>query len=229
VTGAAAVVATAATIAAAVFAYGAYTAALETVSETRRQADIAQHALVASTRARLKLTAVKDITATRREGCPTVLFQVDAAYRNFGQSPAQNIFLRWDVRVLGAGLPPREFCERAKGRVGEHSFEVVFPQNDEGGMTYTFEISLDEINAQAAEVAALQPDEPVELGIVGCLTYRSAGGNEVHVTGFSGELDLADAARAGESGHATAYDAIVESDGPVEIGVHLTTRGAWAD
>ncbi len=229
VTGAASILATGATCFAAWFAWGAYTAALNAVSETRRQADIAQDALVASTRARLKITSVESVTAKRREGDPAVRFQATAAYRNFGQSPAQNIFLTLRANVTGAEPPPEDACEEDKATVNAYSAEVVFPQNDEGGGTYSAEMPVGDLIAQAAAVRAAQPEVPLKLSLIGCLTYRSAGGGAVHVTGFASELGLADADNGDGSGDAPAYKNIVEGDGPFSVKLTLTPVSAWAD
>ncbi len=229
VTGAASILATGATCFAAWFAWGAYTAALNAVSETRRQADIAQDALVASTRARLKITSIKDITATRPEGGRVAWFWAEAAYKNFGQSPAQNIFLSLRVFVVGAGPFPTGTCEDAKALAGGHSFEVVFPQSDEGGSGFGAQVPIGRLEAGAAEVRAVQPDAPVYLGMTGCLTYQSANSGAGYVTGFSGDLHLADTGTADGQVYRPAYDAIVDADGPIEVGLQLKTLSAWTD
>lgn len=230
VTGAASIFATGATCFAAWFAWGAYEAALQSVAETRRQANTAQEQLVASTRARLKITSVEKITATKAEGSPVAWFNADATYKNFGQNPAQNIFLSLHVFVVGAGPSPTKTCDRDKARAGRFSFEIVFPQSDEGGSGYGAQVPLDELEAQAAAVRAIQPDITAYLGIIGCLTYKSANSDAVHVTGFDGTLHLADAdPPANDRGYTLAYDVIVEGDGPVKVGLKLNTEGAWAD
>lgn len=84
-----------------------------------------------------------------------------------------------------------------------------------------------------AQDRAVQPAAPVYLGMIGCLTYRSAGSGTVYVTGFSGDLHLADTAPADGQVYRPAYDAIVGADGPVKVGLKLglklKTLGAWTD
>jgi hypothetical protein len=219
----------AATVAAAAFAFLAYTAAWDAVSETRRQADIAQEALVASTRARLKLTSIKDARVGPVEGVPLTLLSVVAAYKNFGQSPAQNIFLTLRVFVVGTGPSPRETCEREKAEVGDHSFEIVFPQDEEGNQMYGAPVLPDELEAQAAEARVARPGVPVELAMVGCLTYRSTNSSVVYVTGIYGELRLAEAEPADERGRRSTYKAIVDGGGSASVGLKLQALSAWAD
>lgn len=229
VTGAAAVAATVGTVAAAIFAYGAYEAALGSAAEAKRQADIAQRALVASTRALLKITSIENVTATKAEGIPVAWFNATATYKNFGQSPAQNIFLSLHVFVLGAGPSPTRACERDKAGTNRYSDAVVFPQGDEGSNNYGAQIALDNLKAEAAEVRAVQPEAPVYLGVIGCLTYRSASSEAVYVTGFSGSLHLADAEVADNRDYVPAYDTIVETDYSMEVRLKLNTDGAWAN
>lgn len=126
------------------------------------------------------------------------------------------------AHVTGAEPPPQDICEQDKADVGSSSAEIVFPQNDEGSRDYFAEVSVNDLVAQAAAIRTAQPDVPVQLNIIGCLTYRSAGGATVHVTGFGSELGLADA-------DTPAYDAVVGSDGPVDAKLTLTPVSAWAD
>jgi hypothetical protein len=224
-------VSAAATVAAAGFAYGAYTAALDAVAETRRQADIAQDALVASTRARLKLTSIKDVRVGPLEvgGVSVPLLSVAAAYKNFGQSPAQNIFLFMRVFVIGTGPSPRETCERQKAKASDHSFEIVFPQEEEGNKMYGIPVLPDELEAQAAEARVARPGLPVELAVVGCLMYRSTNSDTVYVTGIHGELRLADAAPGGRRGRPSTFKAVVDAGGSAGVGLKLHALSAWAD
>lgn len=232
-TGSAAVLATVGTLAAAGFAAGAYNAAVQSVAETRRQADTAQEQLVASTRARLKITSIKDMRVGPVEvagtGVSLTMLSVVAAYKNFGQSPAQNIFLFMRVFVIGTGPSPRETCERQKAKASDHSLEIVFPQDEEGGKMYGIPVLPDELEAQAAEARAARPGLPVELAVVGCLTYRSTNSDAVHVTGIHGELHRADAAPAGRRGRPSTFKAVVDAGGSAAVGLKLHALGAWAD
>lgn len=231
VTGVAAILATGATAAAALFAYWAYQASWEAVGETRRQADIAQAALVASTRARLKITSIKDVRVgpLSAGGVSVPLLRVVAAYKNFGQSPAQNIFLSLRVFVADTGPSPRETCENMKAEPGDASFEIVFPQDEEGDKIYGVGVSPGELEAQAAEARDARPGLPASLALVGCLTYRSTNSDAVYVTGIHGELGLAVAEPAHERGRRSAYEAIIEGGESASVGLVLHPLSAWAD
>jgi hypothetical protein len=146
--------AAAATGFAAWFAYWAYDAALqsvvaaqETVAETRRQANIAQDALVASTRARLKITSITGISAIRAEDSPAAWFHFKPAYRNFGQTPAQDISFLPHVFVVGSrdGPSPKRACEEDKSRFRMPFTEIVFPQEEADDPGIGIQIALREL------------------------------------------------------------------------------------
>lgn len=225
------IAATAATGFAAWFAYGAYEAALKSVVETRRQADIAQQTLVATTRARLKLTAISDARVTRGSEIPLAWFTFKPAFKNFGQTPAQNITFSAHVFVIGTGegLPARAICENEKARGGMSSGELVFPQEDGGENMFGTQVSLSQLVTQAAIIEEIQPSGTVYLGVVGCLLYQTIGSSTVYVTGLSGDLHPAQQASSDPEDYVPVYDLIVGSNPPVRIDMKISNLRAWAD
>ena len=201
----------------------------QTVEETKRQADIAQDALVAATRARLKVTAITNVLVTRLPSSGAGRFHFKPTYKNFGQSPAQDIFFSPHVFVVGAGPPPKRTCEGDKGRFEGASTEIVFPQ-DEGGQQQTgVQIQLNDIEAQAAKVRAIQPTATIYLGIIGCLTYRSTGSDDIHVTGFEGGLHPLDKKDAEQWSYISLYDVLMDGGGPMNTEIQVKVLSAWAD
>lgn len=231
ITGTAAVLATVGTLAAAAFAYGAYDAALESVAEARRQADIAQQTLVASTRARLKLTAITDARATRSTDFPVAWFTFKPTFKNFGQTPAQNIAFSTHVFVIGTGegQPARDICEGEKTRDRMSSGELAFPQEEGGESMFGIQMPISDLTSQAAKIEEIQTSATIYLGVVGCLTYQTIGSPTVYVTGFSGDLHLAQQASSDPADYVPVYDMLIGSSPPVRIEMKISNLRAWAD
>lgn len=223
VTSIAAVLATVGTLAAASFAAGAYLAALD-------QARIARDALVASTRARLKITDMEGAAAIRSVDATVAWFNFKAAYTNFGQSPAQRLVFIPEVFVAGSGVSAKEICDRYRAEMRVFSSEIVFPQDKGGGGWISTQMPLRKLEASAAKARAPDASGPVYLSVVGCLIYRStADGAAVHVTGLVGDLHPADEAISYGENYVSVYNIFTNASGPVEIGLRIRTMDAWAD
>lgn len=206
-------------------------ASFDAVREARRQADIAEQALVASTRARLKLASVTGISARRLSGVipgvRVVWFDVSVAYKNFGQTPAQNISFVFHVFVLGAGPSPTKTCENGKlHRSSSLSKVVVFPQDQVDGGRISFQVPMHELEAQAAHVIAVNSLHRPYLGVVGCLSYKSAGSDSIYVTGFAGDIYRPD---AGGSEKLMLYDTLIQGSAPIHVKTEIRVSSAWAD
>jgi hypothetical protein len=210
------------------------------MNKARRQADTAQDALLASTRARLKIVSIEDDSvargdfsvATRGDIPDVVWFNFEPHYKNYGLAPAQDIDFSPRIFVVGTGLAPS--CqERAGGwELSEGtSAEVVFPQDDGWEQQIGVQVPLDELSKGAAEVHAIQPSYPIYLGVVGCLFYRSSdrtGRTAAYVTAFSGDLQRADS-DPDLPNDPSIYDIITKDDRPIRLKIKVKILRAWAD
>ena len=213
------------------FAAGAVVFAFKTFVQTKRQADIAQTALVASTRARLKITAVSNVVLNAAgEHGVVAWFTSIVNYRNYGQSPAENINFTPHIFVVGAGPSPEETCRRDKSSVESFgsSADVVFPQDDGGKWSGGAQVLVSDLKAGAAKVIAIEPTDPIYLGIIGCLVYRSSGTSDARVSGFVGDLH-ATAAKSDSAKYVSVYQTLLTSQSPVQIEMRINMLEAWVD
>jgi len=212
------------------------TAARNAVSEAHEQAvqaklqtDIAQKGLVAVTRARLKLITMTSGSVDRASGGGVAWFNFKPAYKNFGQAPAQDIFFHPHIFVVGAGPAPKETCEEDKRLFRDSFTEVIFPQ-DGGGVDWVgVQIPLQVLDAQAAEVRAVQPSATIYLGVIGCLIYKSTSGNDIYATGFVGDLRLNNGGHPKPSEYVPLYNILTEGGRSAKIGMEIRALSAWAD
>jgi hypothetical protein len=201
----------------------------EQAVQARRQANIAESQLVATTRARLKLTAITDAYVSRAKGVDVAWFRFEPAYKNFGPSPAENIFFEPYVFIVGAGPSPKQVCGTGPGWIAhEPSADIVFPQ-DEGEGSWAVQVPLQRLKEEAAKVLAVQPSQPVYVGVVGCLLYRSGSDADTYVTGFVADLHLAGPEQDKPGKYIPLYNVLMAGNGPVEVGIEVKTTDAWAD
>lgn len=107
--------------------------------------------------------------------------------------------------------------------------DVVFPQDEGGGVWISAQVSLQRIKEEATKIFAAQPSGPIHLSVVGCLKYRSGGITDTYVTGFAGNLHPAGAQPAKPGKYIPLYDVLIAGDGPVGIGIKVQVLDAWAD
>ncbi|MDR3533911.1 MAG: hypothetical protein P4L90_25525 [Rhodopila sp.] len=219
------------------YAYKAVEAGRDAVAEAheqalqaKRQAQIAQEALLASTRARLKITAIANASVTGSGGS-AAWFNFTPTYKNFGRSPAQGIFFNPHIFVVGAGPSPREVCEEDKARhqgTTEMSDEVVFPQDEGGRQRVGVLTSLADLVRGADKVHSIQASATIYLGVVGCLVYQSTDSTTAYVTGFVADLHPADT--PDPANYVSVYDIIIgRYGGPLDLKMSVKTLGAWAN
>ncbi len=188
--------ATGATIAAAVFAAGAYLAA-------RDQARIAQDALVAGERPWLMLADIKPATLSSDDEAGVTLW-VNILAKNIGHSPAQNVWVNARLLIVENSDPRPDIVMHAVCREVRESpvmfpGPVIFPDQTEHtnrGVPHSFNIQAKDVWAVRAawiksthdnEMARNRPDRAeawaaahsefpfhAPLYFVGCVNYRSS-------------------------------------------------------
>ncbi len=102
----------------------------------------------------------------------------------------------------------------------------MFPQDGGGSDEITLQVPLDELGAQVAKLRATQASYPAHLSIIGCLTYRFAGNDIAHATGFVGDLyQIA----PGPNGPTTLYDMLVAGTDAAKVSIKVDHVSFWAD
>ena len=211
----------------------------EQAVQARRQANAAESQLIATTRAQLKLlnfTGPDDARIGGEiPGLGTVIwFDFNVNYKNFGPSPAENIFFNPHIFVIGAGPSPNKTCEGDKRWAQGFPANVVFPQ-EKGGAGFGVQVLFKDLQEQAAEVHAVQPSSPIYLGVIGCLVYRSGSKRDIYVTGFNGSLHLASPQYDKPGEYVPLYDVLSKLVGsrPVnvgtKVGMEVKTENAWTN
>ena len=194
---------------------------------TSIQADIAENQLAVTTRARLKLLDFASPNGARIGGeipsLGTVIwFNFNVGYRNFGPSPAEDIFFELHVFVVGAGPSPKKTCEGDKRQARGFPANVVFPQ-EKGGDGFGVQVLFRDLQEQAAEVHTIQPSSPIYLGVIGCLVYHSGSKGDVYVTGFNGSLHPVGSQYGKPATYVPLYDILSKLVGnrPVKVGTEV--------
>lgn len=214
VTGTTSVVATFATVAAACFAIGAYNASWEAVGAGRDQADTARKALLASDRPWLQ---VADFKVGRFQIDDQYVFiGTDLKLKNVGHSPALDIHivpvLMPSLSVTEEASETIRICKEAKASSFNFYNSVVFPGEDRTYIPNETLFDLDIASIQKRKEArvrehltqqrSMMGDGPAEaearrvmglplrdgLTLLGCVTYKSATGGDVHATSFGVDL-----------------------------------------
>lgn len=181
------------------------------------QGQLSQMAI--SQRPWLKFTGIEDISIRRdtERGSDAAHFTITPAYKNIGQTPARGSLFAAHVIVLGAEPGPIEICNSDKAHREGFLAGIVFPQADAGGLRMTYRVELSDLESQAAQAeATLKLHAPPILNVVGCLTYRLPGSEEVHVTGFWGRLFL-----KGRFDRALSLEDLLSSHDPLPLDIDL--------
>ena len=155
--------------------------AFKTFIQTRRQADIAQTTLIASTRPWVQIDSIEvhDFFIFANELVTNVLVH----YSNVGHSPAQSIAMKAEIFVGGASVAdaanqcPKELIENRFT-----STKSVFPNQTGGDWSNLHVPNLDRIKING------YPTRYVVFAIAGCVFYRFEGLKEVHTTTFLGVI-----------------------------------------
>lgn len=213
------------------YAYRAANEAHEQAVQARRQADAAESELIATTRARLKLVAITDAYVSRAKGSDVAWFYFKPTYKNFGPSPAEDIFFEPHIFVVGAAGPSSEqACKTGEGWIAREPIaDIVFPQDEGGGAWIGAQVPLQKLKEGAAKIHAIQPSATVYLGVVGCLLYRSGSTGGPYVTGFTADLHPASAQPVRPEKYIPIYDILTASDASLKIEMQVKVLGAWAD
>lgn len=121
----------AATLAGAVFAAFAFFAALEAAREAGRQADIAQDNLLVSDRPWIKVEKVSVNKLTMINGA--IIGFAEVSVKNFGHSPATNLFVRHEIKPFGNSQWGRDItatiCKTAREKREASTIQVIFPDD----------------------------------------------------------------------------------------------------
>lgn len=211
----------------------------EQVVHARRQADAAENQLIASTRAQLKILDFTRFNNARiGSEIPdvglVVWFDFSVSYRNFGTSPAEDIFFNSHIFVVGAGPSPKRTCEEDRRRAQSLPTDIVFPQ-EKGGTWFGTQVLFSDLQKQASEVRAVQPLSPIYLGAIGCLVYRSGSQGKLYVTGFNADLHAANPQLRRQRSYVPLYDivsALADSrptKAGTEVRMEVKVHDAWAD
>ena len=140
-------VSAAATLAGSAFAAGALVAALEAVSETRRQANVAQAALVNADRPWIKVVGVSVISLKISSVGAALTSKINI--RNVGRSPAEYTSVRSELvansNIIDDANEAVFLCRRAAKAERPLDDRLVFP--DEGGSLFDISfVNMDSIN-----------------------------------------------------------------------------------
>ena len=201
VTGAASVVATIAAGAAAWFAYGAFT-------ETRRQADTAQEALIAADRPWIKVLGLSAPEVEIRDG--GVFLNARLSVKNIGRSPAQHTHVRARLQADGSAIDEARdaeaFCREAAVRGIPFVESLIFPDDDRALAVHALaDVRIiaqhwrDRIERDFQMARSAFGDDPVAerrraerlsypvrvgLTLIGCITYVIPTGRSYGQTAF---------------------------------------------
>lgn len=180
--------------------------------ETRRQADIAQEALIASSRPWIMLTDVKPDSFSSDDETGVAL-RVNMTVKNVGHSPAQNVSVTGRLLIDDFDPPPDQammsICQEPRNGSFIIPGQALFPDRDQDiyeGVGYPFVIHAEKVwEARAARInstrdyntAIGRPDRVqawaeelskfpfyAALNLVGCINYRSPDNTALYQTSF---------------------------------------------
>jgi len=177
-------------------------------NEARRQADVAQQALIAAERPWVKVVGLSDVRVTVREDMVSFFAKINVT--NIGRSPAQGTFVRTrllanasiDEGAQAANALCRDFIE---GKYYSPTYELIFPDEDrilwDTALIYVHSISRENkkrIQEEFQLNRSAYGDEKAEefrtqaaaaplvagLSLIGCVNYMIPIGRVVGQTAF---------------------------------------------
>lgn len=180
--------------------------------ETRRQADIAQEALIASSRPWIMLTDVKPSSLASDDEAG-ISFQINLSVKNVGHSPAQNVSVSSRLLIIDFDPPADQamvsVCQDAREGPFVIPGQVLFPdqsQSVQGDIPINASIEAERVwAARTARINSIHERNMANgkpqraeawaealskfpfyapLSFVGCINYRSSDSKTLYQTSF---------------------------------------------